>query len=167
VGVGTTDNPINTDPEQSLRLNSKTNIKNDDEVFAGMISKLDAACEKMTGKRPSIKDAEKWEMLADLLILELEIAAKRTGSVSSVPAFLTEVLRRKLLVARSIEKNSKAKIDPVGKTETGKYEIKPLNAKEKEEALEQLKEFKDEDFLDDFKKWYTPSDWEWIIKNLK
>jgi hypothetical protein len=47
----------------------------------------------LTGKVTS--DALKWEDLAEVLITELKIAAGRT-TVSSVPAFLAEHLRRRL-----------------------------------------------------------------------
>jgi hypothetical protein len=50
----------------------------------------------VTGKEPSASDAERWRELSELLVTELRIAAGRTGSVSNVPAFLTEHLRRRL-----------------------------------------------------------------------
>jgi hypothetical protein len=49
----------------------------------------------VTGKEPSAAEAERWDQLAELLVTELKIAAGRTN-VSSVPAFLTEHLRRRL-----------------------------------------------------------------------
>ena len=107
---------------------------------------------------------------ADLLVLELEVAARRTGGISSVPAFLTEVLRRQFFASRqqqSSGKPAKAKIDTVGEYNYGSYEIKPLDAKEREVALEQLREFSGDDFLEDFKKWYTTEDWDYLIKKLE
>jgi hypothetical protein len=50
----------------------------------------------VTGNESTSADAERWGELAELLVTELKIAAGRTGSVSSVPAFLTEHLRRRL-----------------------------------------------------------------------
>ncbi len=55
----------------------------------------------------------------------------------------------------------------VGKSESGSYEIKPLDEKGREATLEQLREFAEDDFLQDFQKWYTPEDWEWLVKELK
>jgi hypothetical protein len=42
------------------------------------------------------REATDWREMAELLAMELKIAAGRTESVSSVPAFLTEHLRRRL-----------------------------------------------------------------------
>ena len=131
--------------------------------------KLAAAVKKLTGKSPSENEAGKWADLADLLILELEVAARKTGGVSSVPAFLTEVLRRQFFAARQqpAGKISKdVKKDTVGKPETGAYEIKPLDEQGREAALEQLKEFAGDEFLQDFQKWYTAEDWKWITEQL-
>lgn len=51
---------------------------------------------EVTGREPSATDSDRWAELADLLVTELKIAAGRTSTVSSVPAFLTEHLRRRL-----------------------------------------------------------------------
>ena len=152
----------------------KTNTKNDDDVrvsetFSEMNKKFDAAVKKITGKGVTRSETEKWALLAELLILELEIAVSRAGGVSSVPSFLTEVLRRQFFASRqkqSSAKPSKVKTDTVGKPESGQYEIKPLDEKGREVALEQLREFADDEFLQDFKKWYTEEDWQWLIKEL-
>jgi hypothetical protein len=150
-------------------LNTNTN---DDEAFALFIQKFQSISQKLTGRKLSKRDAEKLNDFADLLILELEVAASRAASISSVPAFLTEVLRRQFFAARQQQTTSsanqtKTKIDTVGKIESGVYEIKPLDEKGREAALEQLREFAGDDFLQDFKKWYTPDDWTWLIKQLE
>jgi hypothetical protein len=44
----------------------------------------------------SVSEKEKLGELAELLATELKIAAARTSNVSSIPAFLTEHLRRRL-----------------------------------------------------------------------
>jgi hypothetical protein len=179
VGVGVGGNSIeNKDTYENSKTSLKTKSKNDDdyarvsEAFSVLAQRLDAAAEKITGKGVSKSEAEKWGTLADLLILELEVAASRADGVSSVPAFLTEVLRRQFFSARqqqttSSAKSAKTKIDAVGKTESGVYEIKPLDEKGREAAIEQLREFAGENFLDDFEKWYTPDDWRWLKGNLK
>jgi hypothetical protein len=165
------ENKANSENAKTSSL--KTNTKNDDDeaaAFSELNKKLAAAVKKITGKNVSEKEAGKWSDLADLLILELEVAAKRTGVVSSVPAFLTEVLRRQFFAARQrpASKTSKEiKKDTVGKSETGSYEIKPLDKQGREAAVEQLREFAGDEFLQDFKKWYTSEDWEWITKQLK
>jgi hypothetical protein len=167
--------PIMTDGSDAPNTSFKDNIKNDDdarvsEAFQLMAKRLDAAVKKITGKNSSKNEAEKWGTLADLLILELEVAASRADGISSVPAFLTEVLRRQFFSSRqnnSSTKPSKTKPDTVGKPDPISYEIKALDKKEREEALEHLQEFLGSPFLDDFEKWYTPEDWEWILAQLK
>lgn len=164
--VGTTPDFINIDKVQP-GIQREDKSKSDDEAFARMIDKLNAACEKIGGRKSSAADAEKWENLADLLILELEIASRRTDAVSSVPAFLTEVLRRKLRNTPTTTKPYKVKTDTVGKSESGEYEIKPLDKQGREAALEQLQEFAGDEMLKDFEKWYTPEDWQWLMKELE
>jgi len=167
--------PIDTSTSTTPKTSLKTNTKSDDEVrisetFFALAKRFDEATKKITGKGVSKTEAAKWANLADLLILELEVAASRSEGVSSVPAFLTEVLRRQFFMQRqqqSSTKASKTKPDTVGKSESSSYEIKPLDEKGREAALEQLREFAADDFLQDFQKWYTPEDWEWLVKELK
>lgn len=74
----------------------KTNTENDDDAaLAGLISVLKAATQELTGKELSSAEQDRWRELAEVLVAELKIAAART-TVSSVPAFLTEHLRRRL-----------------------------------------------------------------------
>jgi hypothetical protein len=78
-------------------INTSLNEKNDDdEAYAPLLAGLRRAVKEVTGSESSTADAERWGELAELLITELKIAAGRTGGVSSVPAFLTEHLRRRL-----------------------------------------------------------------------
>ncbi len=167
----------------------KTSTKNDDErALAIFARKLGEASRRITGKGTSPNEAEKWGKLAELLILELELAARNTTGISSVPAFLTEVLRRRLILnpeekSRS-RNNSSDRKKPnratVGKNyddvessynpETGEYEIKPLNEAGKAKALELVYEAKTEggeEFLEDLRKWYLAEDWEWLMKELE
>ena len=69
---------------------------NDDEALAELLARFQQVSRELTGKGLQAADVSKWGELADLLVAELKIAAARTGSVSSVPAFLTEHLRRRL-----------------------------------------------------------------------
>ncbi len=156
--------------KQGIYSDTKTSLKTnttDDEAFAGFINKFQEAATEIAGKRLSNRDAENLEKIADLLILELKIAASRTSNISSIPAFLTEVLRRKLRDVSNTTKPSKVKADLVGKAEPVCYEIKPLNEQGREAALTQLHEFAADDFLPEFEKWYTPEDWTWLMKELK
>ena len=67
----------------------------DDAAFADFVSLLRENAKEITGREPSAAEATKWRELAEVLITELRIAAGRT-TVSSVPAFLAEHLRRRL-----------------------------------------------------------------------
>ena len=75
---------------------SKTNTeRNDDEAFAPLLAQFRETVEAITGRAPSVTEAERWRELGELLVTELRIAAGRT-TVSNVPAFFTEHLRRRL-----------------------------------------------------------------------
>ena len=67
----------------------------DDEAFAEFVNLLRENAKEITGRQPSAAEAAKWRELAEVLITELRIAAGRT-TISSVPAFLAEHLRRRL-----------------------------------------------------------------------
>ena len=72
----------------------KTNTEGtDDEASRRLASALSKTERELTGKTSS--NPEPWAELAEVLITELRIAAGRT-TVSSVPAFLAEHLRRRL-----------------------------------------------------------------------
>ena len=75
----------------------KTNTErsDDDEAFAGFLTAMKKAVKELTGKEPVPAEVARWTELADILVTELRIAAGRT-TVSSVPSFLAEHLRRRL-----------------------------------------------------------------------
>ena len=68
----------------------------DDEAFAEFISIFQQTAQEINGKKLSASEKGKWAELAKLLVTELKIASARTDNVSSIPAFLTEHLRRRL-----------------------------------------------------------------------
>ncbi len=175
-------NPVeNKDTYGFPKTSLKTNTKNDDEadaLFSGFIEKFQTAAKKLTGAPLSKYEREKWERLADLLVLELETASRHASNpVSSVPAFLTKVLSSKLLnqkqpAERMSKPKSGAKPDTVGKyypeLDGSDDEIKPLNDESRQAALDLIREFKDDkEFLDSYRKWYTEEDWKWLLKELE
>ena len=99
----------------------KTNSKDDDEAFAGFLAAVKRTAREITGREPSAAEAQRWEELAEVLMTELKIAAGRT-TVSSIPAFLAEHLRRRLwkkekrqIEAEAAEQKASApaaKVDP-------------------------------------------------------
>jgi hypothetical protein len=70
-------------------------INTDDEAFAEFAAAVRKTAMEITGKEPSKAEAARWAEVAEVLMTELKIAAGRT-TVSSVPAFLAEHLRRRL-----------------------------------------------------------------------
>jgi hypothetical protein len=88
--------------ESTTSGSSKTLIKtntersdDDDAALAGLNASLKQLTKEVTGKDLSPTDNDRWRELAEVLGAELKIAAART-TVSSVPAFLAEHLRRRL-----------------------------------------------------------------------
>jgi hypothetical protein len=73
----------------------KTNTKTDDEAFAEFAAAVRKTAKEITGREPSKAETARWAEVAEVLMTELRIAAGRT-TVSSVPAFLAEHLRRRL-----------------------------------------------------------------------
>lgn len=158
---------VNTSGSTVVNTSFK-DIKNDDEALADFLANFSEVSQELTGKGLRKLDRENWKKLSELLILELKIAAHRTGNISSIPAFLTEVLRRKLRdIALPTARAPKVKPDTVGRPESETYEIKALDEPGREVALEQLREFTGDNFLQDFKKWYTEEDWTWLTKELE
>jgi hypothetical protein len=74
-------------------VKDKENI--DDEAFAGLLALLKEASKEITGKAAQASEYDRWRELGELLVTELRIAGART-TISSMPAFLTEHLRRRL-----------------------------------------------------------------------
>ena len=100
------------DPKTSFKTN--TERSDDDEALAGLLVLLRQAAKEITGREPDSTDSERWRELGEVLVTELRIAAGRT-TVSSVPAFLAEHLRRRLFKKdkRQIEREAEsAERDP-------------------------------------------------------
>jgi hypothetical protein len=95
--TGSTSSSSESDVSGRTKTSFKTNTeKTDDEAFANFVLRFKQAAKEVTGREVTAAEANRWEDLAELLVTELKIAAGRTESVSSVPAFLTEHLRRRL-----------------------------------------------------------------------
>jgi hypothetical protein len=87
---------ISTDYEQDKTLlKDLQTIDDDDAALAGLIAELKATAKELTGKALSASESDRWRELAQVLMAELKIASART-TISSVPAFLAEHLRRRL-----------------------------------------------------------------------
>ena len=90
-------NKVNITDEDSSAGGSSSNKSggDDDEAFAGFVELMARTAEEVTGRAPTAAERARWLELAEVLSTELKIAAGRT-TVSSVPAFLSEHLRRRL-----------------------------------------------------------------------
>jgi hypothetical protein len=87
----------NKDSYASPKTSFNTKEKEiDDEKKTGFYAAFQTVTKELTGRELTTADKAKFNELAELLIAELRIAAARTESVSNVPAFLTEHLRRRL-----------------------------------------------------------------------
>ncbi|HYG12014.1 MAG TPA: hypothetical protein VD835_18850 [Pyrinomonadaceae bacterium] len=89
-------NPSLSVTPSTISDTSKTLIKtkdhiDDDAALAELLKHLER---ELIGKNTAT--VQQWGELTELLLTELKIAAARTVSVSNVPAFLTEHLRRRL-----------------------------------------------------------------------
>ena len=174
--TGTTQTIENKD----IYSHPKTSFKDykyiDDEPAApGAIeTMLQTEAKRFTGNGLSKSDAKGLRDLAELLRMELEIAAARTNSVSSVPSFLTEHLRRRLF-GKTISQERKVK---TGKsTNTNKpenaveeYQAEPLSKQGREAVLKTMLDFigkGQKQFVMSQKDSYTKDDWQWLIKQLE
>jgi len=93
VGSAPLDSTASGEPKTS---SFKTKERNDDdEALAEFADAMGKAAREITGRELSPTEAHRWRELAEVLVTELKIAAGRT-TVSSVPAFLAEHLRRRL-----------------------------------------------------------------------
>jgi hypothetical protein len=131
--------------------------------------------EKVSGKPPQKTDATKLNELAELLAMELEIAAARTKSITNVPAFLTEHLRRRLLGSSAKSAEGKLKTDKsikVGKSEkiVEEYQAEPLSKEGREAVLKTMQEYiakGQQEFVMSQQDTYTKEDWDWLMAELK
>ncbi len=164
----------NKQDSDALRHSLKTNTKTDDEPFGKMNETLAKVFEKVSGKSPQKTDATKLNELAELLAMELEIAAARTKSISNVPAFLTEHLRRRLL---GISAAGEGKARAVNSAKPGKpqeiteeYEAEPLTEQGREAVLKTMQEYigkGQQEFVMSQQDTYTKEDWDWLMAELK
>jgi hypothetical protein len=131
--------------------------------------------EKISGKSPAKNQKENWRELAELLAMELEIAAARTKSVSNVPAFLTEHFRRRLLGKSNVSKSKASNSLQVGKASDPKtkdieaYQAESLTKEGRETVLKTMREYLDKgqnEFIMSFQDSYTQEDWDWLMKEL-
>ena len=105
--------------------------------------------------------------------MELEIAAARTDSISNVPAFLTEHLRRRL--SRKPENRTAGKSPRNGRagaaleTDAEIYRAEPLSEQARETVLKTMRQYVAQgqrEFVIGLQDTYTAEDWKWLAGNL-
>ncbi|MDQ3018876.1 MAG: hypothetical protein M3Q64_03330 [bacterium] len=174
-------NPIEKKETYASPKTSLKTIENNDDEFAltSLIEKLGTASHKLVNKGLSRSDKDRWGELAELLVMELEIAAARTKSVSNVPAFLTEHLRRRLHSSSTLAKSPESKVSKslrVGQAndfedkDVEVYQAEPLSKKGREAVLKTMQEYLDKgqgEFILSFQNTYTSEDWDWLSKELE
>lgn len=73
----------------------KTDTNDDDEALTLFAKIVSESHRRIAGKSLLAHEKDKWGEVARVLVAELERASNRAGSISSVPAFLAEHLRRR------------------------------------------------------------------------
>jgi len=143
---------------------------------------LNQISKKLIGKELKSDDGEKLKELAELLVMELEIAVARTDSITNVPAFLTEHLRRRLSGkpnAQTASKISNTKSagnsSPVDKTantiqtDVEPYQAEALTSQARETVLKTMQQYVGKgqrEFVMSLRDTYTSEDWKWLSENL-
>ncbi len=169
-----------TDDEPAARNPSREGTA--DAVQGAMEKVLNAISKKKTGKGLKADDDKTLNELAELLAMEFEIAAARTDSISNIPAFLTEHLRRRLLSKPENQipnKTSGAKAVSkslqVGKgmnstqADAETYQAEPLTEPARETVLQTMREYIEKgqrEFVINLRSTYTAQDWQWLSENL-
>lgn len=164
---------IYSPPKTSL----KTKSKNDDDSALVILTEiLEAASRKIVKKSLSKSDQKKWGELGELLVMEMELAAARTRSVSNLPAFLTEHLRRRLAGREKTPQAAPNKFSETGKFEAGEitgdeiYEAESLSETGRQTVLGTFREYFSKgqsEFIKSFEESYTKNDWSWLMSELK
>ena len=169
-------NEENKDTYESPKTFFKDFKYNDDEIkaFQPLLEILIEQNLKLTGKLPSIENAESWKALGETLKKELVKAANKTESISDVPKFLATVLERKGLNAKP-KKFKPSELRP--KTDTakvGEYIPDPIEDKRLNGELDE-KEIRNDafnyvDFFDDmnsFSKFYSKLNWQNLLTEIE
>ena len=151
----------------------------DDLQLIQVLTILNKAAKKATGKDLTAKDFEALKEITEIIILETDLARTRTKTISTYLKFAAENLRRRLY-SRKAEPRTKSSSNEkqwieVGKNEQsdeydeqGNYIPKPLGEKGLSEALKVLSEYQSWDApLEESKRFYTAEDWEWLMENLR
>jgi replication initiation and membrane attachment protein DnaB len=149
----------------------------------GVIEKvINDLSKKLIGKELKPDDNQKLKELAELLVMELEIAAARTDSISNIPSFLTEHLRRRLAGRPNVETSNKtpsaksaekslrvSNADKPTQVDAETYQAEPLTSQARETVLKTMRGYVrkgQREFVMSLRDTYTAEDWAWLSENL-
>ena len=141
---GASQTTVNKGTYESPKTSLKTNI-NDDDEYGELIEVLKAMTAELTGKASHPHQREQWGEVGRLLVRELKEAADRAESVSSVPAFLAEHLRRRLARAERRVREGKRSVQVISrsapvKTEPADRKLTPEEIAEQSMMIAELLE---------------------------
>lgn len=155
------------------------NQEDDESPLAEILKMLNEAAKRATGKDLTAKDFEALKDIVEIIISETDLARTRTHSISVYLKLAAENLRRRLYSKKTEIKIKNVPEEKnwieVGKNteqideydEQGNYIPKPLDENDRKEALKILREYQSWDApVEDSGRFYTPEDWEWLMKNL-
>jgi hypothetical protein len=179
----------NKETYEPTNTSLKTNTNDDEKkAFARFEKLFESVSVELTGRGLQKNEKGKWKDLAELLIMELKVAALRTDSISSVPAFLTEHLRRRLwqndekqpksqnrsynkdVVGKSDSDSGALEVVSGGFTSQDQYIPESLTEKQRETVLASMEEFLKQgktNFVMSLKNTYAEEDWNWLMKEIK
>jgi hypothetical protein len=174
VRLGHTKSLENKEVSEPLKTSLKTNTI-DDEALADFAAVMSELSRKFTNKDLNKSEKGKWKELSDLLMMEFEIAAARTNSVSSIPGFLTEHLRRRLVKKLNLSNTPKVTANKPLQLESKEselpvYEAESLSQQGREVVLKTFREYVEKgqrDFVLSFEDTYTKEDWIYLMKSLE
>lgn len=145
------DDSITSEPSNT----SFKTFTDDDDGVTAFWSIISESAKQVIGRELPKTDAERerWRECAEVLASELQRAAERAGSVSSVPAFFAAHLRRRFKTGQG------SRNEPRTDLEMTKKPVATLSAEQKVmKAIKELKmlhvgdpDYQEQDFLDDLK----------------
>lgn len=108
VWVGSGKSIENKDTYEFPNTFIKTNY-DDDEPFRTFTEIFKEANRDLTGAVPKAEETARWAEVARIIVAELKDAARKTSSVSSVPAFLAAHLKRRFAKSERMNKKGTEK----------------------------------------------------------
>jgi len=157
------------------KTRSKTGLLNDDELFQGLNAQLALLIGQITGSDPVLSATEKqnWEEVGRVLAGEIINAAVKTESITSVPAFMAEHLRRRFARAAAVHRVSSDNVNTREEYEAERNAAPASHVMDEaqlNESAEMLAEFisrgdyTPEKLAEQFAAGFTPENWKTVLE---